>query len=39
MRLLDKDILACRVDSSVKCDIAENKICGAALYVGQAGET
>lgn len=39
MRLLDKDILACRIDSSVKCDIAENKICGAAIYVGQAGET
>lgn len=39
MRLLDKDILACRIDSSVKCDIAENRICGAALYVSQAGET
>lgn len=38
MRLLDKDILACRIDSSVKCDIAENKIGGAALYVSQGGE-
>lgn len=37
MRLLDRDTLACRIDSSVKCDIAENKISGAALYVSQAG--
>jgi len=38
VRYLDKDILRTRLDSSIQCDIDENKISGAAVYVSQAGE-
>ena len=38
MRVLDKELLKCRLDSSVRCDIVENKINGAALYVSQGGK-
>ena len=38
MQFLDENLLQTRLNSSVQCDIAKNKICGAALHVSQAGK-
>lgn len=38
MRIINRDLLELRIDSSLKCDLADSKIAGAALYVSQNGE-